>query len=468
MTRASGLLLASVLALGGCGGGPPAPAERVLLVVADTLRADRLGAYGSSRGLTPFLDSLAARGSVFAHAYAPSSWTCPSVASLFTSRYPSQHQVSSFASKMGSDEATLAEALKGAGFVTAGFSANNRLTEKLGYAQGFDIWQFFVGAFVPPYRKAPVRAGFLSQRSLQWLDSGWDPANPKRVFLYLQFMDTHTPYDPPQAFRRRFQREDPGGALEKSANDKLMQLALDSLDDSEIEVLEALYDGEVAYLDAELERLFAELTRRGFLDDAIVVLTADHGEEFREHGRILHGFTLYEESVRVPLLILAPGTLGGRVIEQPVSLLDLAPTLVELLGIVGEQRFEGRSLVPMLYPPGPFRRGTSDRDDDAPPDVVLELGDKHEGADTRGHQLGLVRGRTKLLVDPAGRHLVYDLDLDPGESSPSTDAGAVAALSSALHRTREDLARRATPGTEQVPLSEAEKQGLRDLGYGAD
>jgi arylsulfatase A-like enzyme len=438
------------------------------MLVADTLRADRLGVYGSARGLTPFLDSLAARSSVFAHAYAPSSWTCPSVASLFTSRYPSQHRVSSFTSKMASDEATLAEALKAAGFVTAGFSANNRLTEKLGYAQGFDIWQFFVGAFVPPYRKAPVRAGFLSQRSLQWLDTGWDPANPQRVFLYLQFMDTHTPYDPPQAFRRRFQRTDPGGALEKSANDKLMQLALDSLEDREIEVLEALYDGEVAYLDAELERLFAELSRRGFLDDAVVVLTSDHGEEFREHGRILHGFSLYEESVRVPLLILVPGARGGRVIEQPVSLLDLAPTLLELLGIPSEPRFEGRSLVPLLFPPGPFRRGTSGGDDAAPPDVVLELRDKGEATDTRGHHLALVRGRTKLLVDPDGRRVVYDLDLDPGETSPSGDTDAAAALARALDRTRDELAQRAAPGIEQVPLAEDEKQRLRELGYGVD
>jgi arylsulfatase A-like enzyme len=293
----------------------PAP-RNVLLIVADTLRADRLGSYGSARGLTPFLDELSARGTVFANAYAPSSWTCPSVASLFTSRYPSQHRVSSFESKMAGEEVTLAEKLTPLRYATAGFSANNRLTRKLGYAQGFEIWQFYVGAFVPPYRKAPVRAGFLRQQTLRWLDAHWNPSVGRPVFLYLQYMDTHTPYDPPQPFRRRFQRPDPKSALETRANEKLLAAALSEVSLDEVDVLRSLYDGEVAYLDAELRQLFAELRGRGFLDDAIVVVTSDHGEEFREHGRILHGFALYEESIRVPLILVAPGYRGGRVVES--------------------------------------------------------------------------------------------------------------------------------------------------------
>jgi arylsulfatase A-like enzyme len=456
--RRAGFGLALLLATGACAPGEPPTPPHVVLVVADTLRADRLGPGGSRPSLTPFLDELAKRGTAFSHAYAPSSWTVPSVASLFTSRYPSQHRVSRFESKMPDSEATLAEALTRAGYTAAGFSANNRLTEKLGYGQGFHLWLTYTGAFVPPYRKAPVRAGFLWNQALRWIDTGWNPERPRPVFLYLQFMDTHTPFDPPPAFRQRAPNPDPGGSLEKSANEKLMALDLDGLDPDEIAVLTALYDGEVTYLDAELRRLFAALEERRFLDNAVVVVTSDHGEEFREHGRVLHGFALYEESVRVPLLMVGPGIREGRVIEQPVSLIDLAPTLLDLAGVPPHASFEGRSLEPLL-------RG--DAGSGSPPsDVLLELVDKGEEADTRGHAWGLVRGSTKLLVDPEGRSEHYDLGRDPAERAPSQGADEV--LPEALRQIRADLAIRANPDSERVPLDEAEKQRLRELGYGVD
>jgi arylsulfatase A-like enzyme len=442
-----------------------------LLIVADTLRADRLGSYGSPRGLTPFLDEFSARGTVFANAYAPSSWTCPSIASLFTSRYPLQHRVSSFESKMTGEEVTLAEKLTPLRYATAGFSANNRLTRKLGYAQGFAMWQFYVGAFVPPYRKAPVRAGFLRQQSLRWLDAHWNPSVGRPVFLYLQYMDTHTPYDPPQPFRRRFRRPDPKSALETRANEKLLAAALSELSRDEVDVLQSLYDGEVAYLDAELRQLFAELRGRGFLENAIVVVTSDHGEEFREHGRILHGFALYEESIRVPLILVVPGYRGGRVVEQRVSLIDLAPTILDLIGLPAEERFEGRSLVPFLSRAGAIAGLTALLGLDPPPpesaDVILELAEKGSDSDDRGHATGIIRETSKVLVDPTGRVAFYDLALDPHESHPGDPLGSptATALADALGRARAELAQRANKRAEGVPLEESEKQHLRELGY---
>ncbi len=427
----------------------------VLVIVVDTLRADRLGAYGNGRGLTPFLDGLAARGTVFAHAYAASSWTCPSVASLLTSRFPSQTHIVSFASRLADDEITFAEKLRPLRYLAGGFSANFRLLGSLGYAQGFDHWQ-------AEMRKGGDLSGTeLRAQALGWLDRVWNRSSPRPALLYLQYMEPHAPYDPPEPFRARYA---PGADDEHRGtklNDELVSLRWYLLTKDDVQLLQSLYDAEVAAVDAQLRQLFAELEWRGFLDDAFVVVTADHGEEFWDHGNLTHGITLYNESVRVPLLVLGPGVAKGRRVEENVSLVDLAPTLIDLLGLPREPRFEGRSLAGLLRGAGaPAAEGTE-------PEIVLQLEATGYGMDTREQVAGIVRGTTKVLLRSNGLTEAYDLAKDPGEhDSNAGDLPRQAArLVEDLQRRQAALLQSAGAKAERAPLDDATREKLRALGY---
>jgi arylsulfatase A-like enzyme len=433
----------------------PARPPNVLVVVADTLRADRLGAYGSPRGLTPFLDALAARGVVFENAYATSSWTSPSVASLFTSRYPLQHGVVDFGSVLAGSETTLAERLRSLGFATGGFSANFRLSAQLGYGQGFDVWHAFLEDPDAPDPGPKVPARFVREQALAWLGRVWRADAPRPVFLYLQLMEPHSPYDPPEALRRQVAPE-ATRAQADAANALLTGLRFDELTDEQVGLLASLYDGVVAVLDAELRELFAALEQRGFLEHAIVVVTSDHGEEFREHGRLMHGLSLFESGVRVPLLMSGAGIESGVRVAQPVSLLDVAPTLLALLGVGPPEGLEGRSLAAAL-------RGEAGAP--AGRDLLLELAPKAGVPEVRAHGQGLVRGTRKLLVDPQGQLHLYDLAQDPLEQGAAAPPAETQELAAALARLRRELGARAGAPAPTLPLDERTREDLRALGY---
>jgi arylsulfatase A-like enzyme len=473
------LVCALVALLAACGGSPPHP-PNVVLVVIDTLRADKLGTYGNERGLTPFLDALAARGTVFEHAYAASSWTVPSMASLFTSRYPTQHRVVTFAQRIGDDEVTIGERLHQAGWLAGGYAANPNLQGRFGYAQGFADWH----ADAP--QDGEVDGDTLRAQALAWLDRAapWRQGTP--VLLYVHYMEPHAPYEPREPFRSRFAVDDAGHVLDPAAAVSQMiaratggatqidpdrrvdlgaaaanlLLAGTPLTRAHALPLERLYDAEVASADDQVRQLFDELDRRGVLDGALVVVTADHGEEFFEHGRGSHGITLYEESVRVPLIVVGPGVPAGRRVSQNVSLVDVAPTLLALLGLEAEPRFEGRSLVPTLAGAIPGRG--------AGPDIVLQLERSvPENLDHRAHVRGLVRAGEKLLVDRHDAGELYDLDADPGETrrDPPALSAEGAPLAAALARHEESLATRAVASAAIEPLDERLKQQLHALGY---
>src|SRR5262245_46602572 len=394
----------------------------VVVIVIDTLRADRLGVEGNSRGLTPFLDELAQRGTRFARAYAQSAWTNPSVASLLTSRYPSQHQVRNFDSKLAEDEVTFAQRLAQGGWVGGGFSAKVQLDGAKGYGRGFEHWERF-----PETLK--LRGGPLGEAALAWLDATWRPTSGRPLLLYLQYMEPHAPYQPPAAFRERFA---PGVTAEeaKRLNDLLLALEWSRLSDADVATLAALYDAEVAAVDAELRRFVGELERRGVLDHALLIVTADHGEEFREHGQLVHGLTLFEPAIHVPLLVIGGGFPAGAVVRRPVALVDVAPAILEAAALAPEPRFEGRSLRALLSPL------------DVEDEVLSELLSWQETDDWRQHAAALVAGTLKLIVPPY--HLrtvrmpeVFDLAWDPGEQFPNPPWLEVARM--VLHQRVTDL-----------------------------
>jgi len=423
------------------------------MIVVDTLRADRVSATRGEVPLTPFLDELAARGCVFRRAYAPSSWTAPSVASLFTSRYPSQHGVVGHGFKLPEAESTLAEVLRLHGWATAGFSANVLLHRRLGWGQGFQRWDALFPLPDTGNGDMPVRAPAINHAALEWLDAR--PAGAP-FFLYLQYMEPHAPYDPPDwALARLPAPADAPPLAHVNAFARYGNLALEAVDEAMLAAIQRHYDASVLALDASLRTLFASLDERGLLADTLVVVTADHGEELKEHGLFGHGQTLYETLVRVPLIVVPPhGARACATVDAPVSLLDLAPTILALLDLPPTKAFEGRSLA-----------DTVGGGSDAGGPVLSELL-RPEGYPRIGrHVHALIDGDRKVIADMDGGEEFYDLGRDPAERE---SAGLPPAARAALQRALETAVGRlgaadVTPATPE--LDAQTRRQLEALGY---
>jgi arylsulfatase A-like enzyme len=345
-----------------------AGAPGVLLLILDTVRAAELSLYGYPRLTTPELERWAQRGTVFDRAFAPSSWTLPSHASIFTGR-PEFTLDATWWNRLGSSWPTLAEVLRGRGYATAGFIANtDYVAWDSGLTRGFEHYDDYpvslrtavaatafgrvIYASVyrrwrgrlerlpqgvrPPHPLQHRSAAQLADALLAWLDDR--PAAP--FFAFLNLMDAHTPYTVPDSFRSRYRTRIPRPASPYAWSDHPPV----RLTPTDLRPKQDLYDGSIAYLDAELGHLFRELDRRGVLKNTLVILTADHGDEFAEHGFVDHGNTLYRPSVQVPLVVWFPGQVpAGRRVRSPASLQNLAATVLDLAG-PGPGRLPGRSL----------------------------------------------------------------------------------------------------------------------------
>ncbi len=432
----------------------------MLLLVADTLRADRLGAYGNTRGLTPFLDSLAERSYVFHDAYAQSPWTSPSVASLLTSRYPSQHGFLDFASLLAGEERSLAEVLAEGGHATAGFTANTLLSRKRGFAQGFDTYRVLATPAARPRHRlvswVTGRADAIDAAALEWLDGPARREGP--VFLYLHYMDTHTPYQPAApAVERIFAGREPPD-FEKLTDAHLFG-RMGGLDEQTLTAVKDAYDAEVLSLDLALGRFFAELERRGFLRNALVVFTSDHGEEFMDHGFTGHGHSLFDELIHVPLLVSVPGQTQRVDVTGAVSLVDLAPTLVELAGGTAPAAFEGRSLASLLRAAPEARQA---RLPEAP--AISEMMVVN-GIRLTPHARAVVLGPRKLITGVGGEREFYDRGRDPGETDPGgVERQDRERLRRALESFVERAAQQGAPRRTQ-PLDATDEEQLKALGY---
>jgi arylsulfatase A-like enzyme len=308
-------------------------APLVILYLVDTLRADHLGLYGYRRDTAPALSRFARDAVVFDTAVASSSWTKPSVASLFTSQPPGVHRCVQFYTPLDPSLVTLAERLRDGGYVTGAVVANRLVHAKDGrFDQGFT---YFTS---PP---EPQAAADVVDEALRFLDA----RRGLPTFLYVHALDPHSPYAPPPPFDRRFGPAPTPGhpAAEPHDYRKPADLAR----------IVAQYDGEIAYGDQEFGRLLHELKARGLYDGAMIVFLSDHGEEFLDHGGWAHGHTLYDELVRVPLVVKYPGNLhAGRRVEKQVQLVDVLPTILKSQGLPVPQppSIAGRPLDESLGP----------------------------------------------------------------------------------------------------------------------
>lgn len=324
----------------------PTAARNVLFILTDTLSPFHLGCYGYDRDVSPVMDGLAARGALFESAWSTACWTKPAIPSLFTGRFPSEHAVFEGSSKdrsgaitsdvLAESWTTLAEALAAAGWRTGGFIENAQIRGFLGFAQGFDVYDDRGGT-----------AEELFAKCRDWLESSGD----RPFFAYVHLLDVHWPYRPPEPFDRLF--SPPGGTflddpdVDWKAARKAINRGDQGLDEAALRRMRDLYDGEIAWMDRAIGRALDGLREGGFLENTLLVLVADHGEEFGEHGRIGHGQALRETLVRVPLLVVGPGIPPHRT-KAPASLIDLYPTILDLLGLEAPADLPGRSLRPAL------------------------------------------------------------------------------------------------------------------------
>ncbi len=332
------LLWSSLLAQGCHRGEPPperAARPNVVLIVIDTLATADMGVYEPGLDTTPNLGEVASEGMLFLDASSTAPWTMPATASLFTSRYPATHGVLRFGDSGRSDLPRLAELLQGVGYETLGVVGNGLLRAERGFAAGFDRWKLL--------EQDEFDARHLADQALEWL---LERAGERPFFLYLHFMDPHAPYTHHEEFDRTSSYVQSGPA---STGDVAALRRADQEESPEdLTLLRELYREEIAYTDFQIGRVWEYLRDSGLTEETLLVVTADHGEEFREHGELGHGYNLYRTVLRVPLIIRDPGS-APAVIDGPVSLLDVAPTILDLAGEDPETLAgEGRSLASLL------------------------------------------------------------------------------------------------------------------------
>jgi arylsulfatase A-like enzyme len=353
------LVLAVLCAMSGCAKEPEgSPAQGVVLITVDTLRADHLGSHGYPVATSPNIDALAKRGVLFRNASVQWPKTWASMASMLTGRYPKTTGLQLKPRVLPDSLLMLSEVFSAAGYATAAVVANFNVGRSMGFQQGFDhfveSWQELWNkensghAYVNEAGrvKGYTNATLVTDQALRWLDKR-EPSKP--FFLWLHYMDPHGPYLPPAKYRDLFAGEHRSRYVAVSNIPTYQRQIAGNTVIDDFAHYEAQYDREIRYFDDELGRLLTALEVRG-LGESVIALTADHGESLTEHGYYLeHGFNSYQPTAHVPLMIVQPGVIdGGRRIENPVALLDLAPTLTDLVGIEIPSTFEGVSWAPTM------------------------------------------------------------------------------------------------------------------------
>jgi len=486
------LLAALVLVLSGCGRGEPRP--NILWIVWDTVRADRMGLYGYSRDTTPNLDRWSESARVY-DCSAVSCWTVPSHASMFTGLFPSEHGANSLNSRLDDRFETVAEILQDEGYQTYLFSANPSVSRRLNLSQGFQTeehpgdpslveraQQTVLAKIDDADSHNPIRSGVHSSRARDWFVKAvgeiandrflhfLDRREPDQPFFaFLNYMEAHRIRVPPRRFLERI--VDPDNVEAAYAFDqsqrrfKRVTLGLEEpFSAAEQEMIGAIYDATLLELDDLLDRLFKDLLTRDLLDNTVIILTSDHGEHLGDMGSYLHQYSLYEGVLSVPLVIWGPGRLPPGREENPVSNIDLFPTILDFAG-VHRPPLPGLA---NLSRPSPHRPVVAEYVE--PYRTMLRrVGKSNPKWDPTPfeRQLRALRlGPHKLLWSSTGPAELYDLTSVAGEQVDLAGARPqrLDELSSIL---RHWLAARhlGPEGEPGRPLTEKEKDQLRSLGY---
>jgi arylsulfatase A-like enzyme len=365
-------------------------APLVVVYLVDTLRADHTTPYGYPRDTTPELARFARDAVVFEQAISHASWTKPAVASVFTSLLPGRHRAVQLRDQLDGGHVTLAEMLEAKGYATGAAIANSVIYgQGTNFEQGFDFYAGLHGEGDRPSKL--VEAAGVVDTALRWLDA----RRGFPTFLYVHTMDPHVPYAPPAPFDRRYEPH-------PAAGHPAVDPRTDYHEPKDRERMIAQYDGDIAYGDQEFGRFVRELQARGLYEDALVVFVADHGEEFQDHGQFLHGKSVFDELIHVPLVVKFPGgrDAGARVKRQ-VQLVDLLPTVLQSQGLPVPEppHIGGRPLQAAIRAQGPE------------PPAVSEI--SHRGF--VAHGMRTARDKYVRRFSPEEDELYFDLARDPGE-----------------------------------------------------
>ena len=481
-----------------CGPGEPrrypselrTPYANLILISIDTTRADRLSLYGNARPTTPELDRLSADSIVFDQAHSTAPSTAPSHMSMMTGWLPTAHGVMNFVhmpkaagQRKGSGRLirqtlpagipTLAERLQDEGYATAGFTGGGNTSKLLGFGRGFDTYDG--GGQTGLDRTGRGDFG----RAIEWIRKESEKRHP--FFAFLHTYIPHSPYLPPPGFSGRY---DPGydgdmltfddvygpdGKKPRGGTDKGFWKSVDRESLADQRQLLARYDEEIGYADSLLGKLMRSFERFGLLEDTLIVVTSDHGEEFNEHGGFMHHAKLWEELLHVPLVLRFPQARGGgRRIAAPVSLVDLSATLLDALGVESADPAPGESWLPRIEGHRPFREGPivgefirkSDRDE--------KTGKWAPKSYLRSVQLGRYKLVHRFYDGELGEEL-YDLEEDPGERRNRVYDKSLGATLEKLRDVaarveRESVSRR-LPMAKGGAVGGRTEQQLRELGY---
>jgi arylsulfatase A-like enzyme len=440
--------LVACAAAPGCGPGRGTSRPNLLFISIDTIRRDHCSVYGYALPTTPRMVQLAEQGARFEQAYAPMGTTGPSHATMFTGLHPRRHGVTKNGEILDVRIPRIAQVLRSYGYRTAAVVSSYTVSARFGLQHGFGV---FDDRFKPRVgglasdgpdgaRPTTRQADDVTENAIEQLEAA--RAEPGPFFLWVHYWDPHTPYEPPPELRERFR------PARSEAEDLEQDLGA--------------YDAEIAFTDREVGRLIDHLDGSGLANDTLVVVVGDHGEAFMEHGVTGHGLTLHEEVVLVPLLMRWPGRIEpGMVVPEPVQLVDLAPTILELLGL----RFDGFepagiSLVAVLE-----RRATPDPERPVYLQRRWFKRDVVQGISVRGPEFAVRAGTWKYIeAGEDGRFELYDLSRDPGETRNLVDVEAEkrAELATLLQGWREVT----HPIFDARPtISESDLKALEALGY---
>ncbi len=452
----------------------------IILIVLDCVRFDGLGVFGNPRPVTPTLDRLAQNSRRYVQARSAAIWTLPSHASMFTGLYPRQHGVNVETRWLDERIPTLAELLARGGYQTAAFSTNAWVGPHFGLDRGFEdfyaLWRIFpsMGKARFPWWEKALRKGLLERsdkgaRKLsryvrKWWRETRDPDRP--FFLFGLYLDAHLPYRPPKGYAERLLSPDELRRARRANQDAWAYMAGEApMTPEDFAGLRALYDAEIAYVDAMLSDMLGFLESAGALEQTMVVVTADHGENIGDHGLMDHQYCVCETLARVPLIIHYPDGLAPGDDDTPVQHTDLLPTFLDLAGLPAPGPLPGRSLLAQR--------------DGAPRSQIVQYTAAHRHRFARRHPHfdpaskgydrtydAIIRNGYKLIRSNRGDLWLYDLSDDPGETINLAKKlpQRTAQLQSALDAWLADH----PPLTETAPppeLDEDLQKHLRGLGY---
>jgi len=416
MLRGANIALLAILAsLVSCGGEEPK--VNVLLIVMDTVRYDALSARYGDQSLTPNIDSLAEEGVTFSRTFSTAPWTLPSHGSIFTGLFPFQHHAVMSNLYLSSSFITLAEAFKSADYRTAGFSCNPWIARMTQMDQGFDLFEeLFKGE--RPFSGSTE----TTEKAIHWMTEG---SRTKPFFLFINYINAHLPYSPPEDFiAGLFTENAPGPNRRTFSIEEYEEVMVGkkNLTAEDLKEIRQLYDAEIRHVDDQLGRLFKTLKEKALLDETVVIITSDHGEHMGENSFLGHDFSIHHALIRVPLVIRFPAHFpGGRTVKTNVSLVDIYPTLISVTGLNPSllAGLPGRNLLTLIDGPAADEKDAFLAEYHKPRQLIQSYWQpRHPEYDFSKWNLGykvLIRGPYKFVFRDDGQEYLYDLEADPGE-----------------------------------------------------